>query len=181
VTRREAWGSALLVFVVALVMRAIIAPQIVFPKPEDTAYYFGVARNVIEGRGFVTDALWSYATEPLIFPKPAFEIWLPLPTLLILGPMALFGTTYAAAQLPFILIGSLVPVLAWRLAADVAIERGVARNRLHAIALGTGLTCAVYLHLVLFSALTDSTIVFGALAIAAALLMTRELALVPTR
>ena len=45
-------------FVVALVMRAIIAPQIVFPKPEDTAYYFGVARNAIEGRGLVSDAIW---------------------------------------------------------------------------------------------------------------------------
>ena len=62
--------------------------------------------------------------------------------------------TYAAAQLPFILIGSLVPVLAWRLAADVAHGAWRRRDRLHAIALGTGLTCAVYLHLVLFSALT---------------------------
>ena len=81
--------------------------------------------------------------------------------------MAILGPTYAAAQLPFILIGSIVPVLAWRLAADVAMERGVARDRRLAIALGTGLTCAVYLHLVLFSALTDSTIVFGALALGA--------------
>ena len=90
-TRREAWLSALLVFGVALVVRAIIAPQIVFPKPEDTAYYVGVARNVLEGRGLVSDAMWSYATEPLVFPKPAFEIWMPLPALLALPSMALLG------------------------------------------------------------------------------------------
>jgi hypothetical protein len=174
-TRREAILSALTVFVAALLLRAVIAPQIVFPKPEDTAYYAGVARNLLEGRGFVTDAMWSYSTEPLVFPKPAFEVWLPLPTLIAVVPMALLGATYQAAQLAFIVIGSIVPVLAWRLAADVALERGVPRDRLHAIALGTGLTCAVYLHLVLFSALTDSTVVFGCLALAAGLLMTRVL------
>jgi len=172
-TRREAWASAALVFVVALVMRAIIAPQIVFPKPEDTAYYFGVARNIVEGRGLVSDSIWSYVTPPLVFPRPAFEIWMPLPAFLAAVPMAILGTTYAASQIPFVIIGSIVPVLAWRLAADVALERGVSRDRRLAIALGTGLTSAVYLHLVLFSALSDSTIVFGALALGSGLLMAR--------
>ena len=172
-TRREAVLSALLVFVVALVIRAIVAPQIVFPKPEDTAYYFGVARNLLEGRGLVSDAMWSFGTEPLVFPKPAFEVWLPLPAFIAAIPMGVLGITYANAQLPFIVIGSLIPVLAWRLGADVALERGVSKNRIHAIALGTGLTCAVYLHLVLFSALTDSTVVFGVLALSACLLMAR--------
>ena len=79
---------------------------------------------------------------------------MPLPAFLAMVPMAILGPTYAASQLPFILVGSIVPVLAWRLAADVAMERGVSRDRRLAIALGTGLTCAVYLHLVLFSTLT---------------------------
>ena len=35
----------------------------------------------VEGRGLVSDALWSYQTPPLVFPRPAFEVWLPLPTL----------------------------------------------------------------------------------------------------
>src|SRR5215203_7187439 len=93
-TRREAWLTA-----IALVVRAIFAAQIVFPKPEDTAYYVGVARNLLEGRGLVSDAIWSYQTSPLVFPRPAFEVWLPLPTFLAAIPMALFGDTYAAAQL----------------------------------------------------------------------------------
>ena len=40
----------------------------------------GVARNVVEGRGLVSDAIWSFQTPPLQFPRPAFEVWLPLPT-----------------------------------------------------------------------------------------------------
>ena len=80
-TRREAVLSALGIFVVAFLVRVVVAGQIVFPKPEDTAYYVGVARNLLEGRGLVSDALWSYGTPPLVFPRQAFEVWLPLPTL----------------------------------------------------------------------------------------------------
>lgn len=172
-SRREAVLSALAVFVVALLVRMVFAAQVVFPKPEDTAYYVGVARNLLEGRGLVSDALWSYGTPPLIFPRPAFEVWLPLPTWLAALPMAVLGTTFAAAQVSSVLIGAIVPVLAWRLAADVASERGLPRVRALTLALGTGLTCAVYLPLLLHSALPDSTMPFAALALAACLLMTR--------
>ncbi len=172
-TRREAVLSALLVFGVALLVRAVFATQIVFPKPEDTAYYVGVAQNLVEGRGLVSDAIWSYQTEPLIFPKPAFEVWLPLPTWLAAGSMLLFGTSFAAAQLPIVIVGALVSVLAWRLAADVAAERGLPSGRARTLALGTGLTAAVYLPLLLHSALPDSTMPFAALALGACLLMSR--------
>jgi len=173
VTRREAVLSALLIFVVALLVRTYFAAQIVFPKPEDTAYYVGVARNMLEGRGLVSDALWSYSTPPLIFPRPAFEVWLPLPTFLAAIPMALFGMTFAAAQVSSVLVGAVVPVLAWRLAADVAQERNLPVGRARTLALGTGLTSAVYLPLLLHSALPDSTMPFAALALGACLLMAR--------
>jgi hypothetical protein len=172
-TRREALLTVGLVFVVSLVTRAIFASQIVFPKPEDTAYYVGVARNLLDGRGLVSDALWSYQTPPLTFPRPAFEVWLPLPTFLAAIPMAIAGSTFAAAQVSSVVIGSIVPVLAWRLAADVAEERGLPVGRARTLALGTGLTAAFYLPLLLHSALPDSTMPFTVLALAACLLMTR--------
>jgi hypothetical protein len=172
-TRREALLSVALVFAVALVVRAATAMLIVFPKPEDTAYYVGVARNLLEGRGLVSDAIWSFHTEPLTFPKAAFEVWLPLPTWLAAGSMAIFGMSFTAAQVPFVIIGALVPVLAWRLAADVAQERALSTGRARTLALGTGFTTAVYLPLLLHSALPDSTMPFAVLALAACLLMTR--------
>jgi hypothetical protein len=172
-SRREAFLSAVFVFAVAVVIRAIVAAQIVFPKPEDTAYYVGVARNLVEGRGLFADALWSYQTPPLVFPRPAFEVWLPLPTFFAAIPMALFGTTFAAAQISSVLIGAIVPVLAWRLAADVARERALPPGRARTLALGTGLTTAAYLPLILHSALPDSTMPFAVLALGACLLMTR--------
>jgi hypothetical protein len=173
VTRREAVLSALGIFVVAFVARVIVANQIVFPKPEDTAYYVGVARNLLEGRGLVSDALWSYGTPPLQFPRQAFEVWLPLPTFLAAIPMAFSGITFAAAQWSSVLVGAIVPVLAWRLAADVAAERGLPQGRARTLAIGTGLVTAVYLPLLLHSALPDSTMPFTALALAACLVMAR--------
>ena len=172
-TRREAWLSAGVVFVVALIVRAVFAGQVGWTGAQDTAYYVGVARNLVEGRGLVTDAIWSYQTPPLLFPRPAFEVWLPLPTWLAAIPMAIAGASFAAAQVSSILVGALVPVLAWRLAADVAVERGLSTERARTLALGTGLTCAVYLPLVLHAALPDSTMPFAALALSACLLMTR--------
>ena len=124
-TRREAILTALGLFVVALVTRIVVASVIVFPKPEDTAYYVGVARNLVEGRGLVTDALWSFATPNLVIPHPAFEVWLPLPTFLAAIPMAFLGTTFQAAQVSSVLVGALVPVLAWVLAWDITAERGL--------------------------------------------------------
>jgi len=172
-TRREAVLTAVGIFVVALVVRIAVAGQIVFPKPEDTAYYVGVARNLLESRGLVSDALWSYQTPPLVFPRDAFEVWLPLPTFLAAIPMALLGVTFAAAQWSPVVLGAIVPVLAWRLAADVADERGLSVQRARTLAIGTGLTTAVYLPLLLHSALPDSTTPFTVLALAACLLMAR--------
>ena len=125
------------------------------------------------GRGLVTDAIWSYGTPPLVFPRPAFEVWLPLPSFLAALTMTFFGATFSAAQLPFVVIGATVPVLAWRLAADIAAERGFDPTRARLFAIGTGLTAAIYLPLLLHSALPDSTMPFAALALSACLLMAR--------
>ena len=184
-TRREAWVSALGIFLVALAVRAWAAAQIPFPIPEDATYYWGVARNLVEGHGLVSEAIWSYATpahDPttgafgLFFPRPAFEIWLPLPTLLAAIPMLLLGSTsFRTALIVPVLLGAIIPVLAWRIGADLAAERGLKRERARTLAVGSGLVSAVALPLVLPSALLDSTVPFGAAVLAACVLGTRLL------
>ena len=173
VSRREARLSAGGVFLVALAIRAWAASQITFPRPEDVAYYVGVARNLVEGQGLTTDSIWSFGTPPLSFPRPAFEVWLPLPSFLFAPPMSIFGTTFAAAQVASIVVGSLVCVLAWRLAADVAAARAFPLGRARSFAIGAGLASAAYLPLVLASVQPDSTMPFAALVLLACLLMTR--------
>jgi hypothetical protein len=191
VSRREAWLSAAIVFAVALLVRLWAAGQVPFPIPEDTAYYWGVARNLAEGRGLVSDAIWSYATaarDPVtgvlgfFFPRPAFEIWLPLPSLLGLVPMLAGGSTAYAMTLPVAAaLGALVPVAAWRIGADVAEERGLGTERARTLALGAGLVAAVALPLVLPSAHLDSTNAFALPALLACLLMARLVRRPPER
>lgn len=177
--------SAGLVFVIALLVRAWAAAQVPFPIPEDATYYWGVARNLVDGHGLTSNALWSYVTparDPatgafgLFFPRPAFEIWLPLPTFLAAVPMLLLGSTsYAATLAVPVLLGAVIPVLAWRIGADLAAERGLSLERARTLALGSGLVSAVALPLVLPSALLDSTVPFGVAALATCLLGTRLL------
>ncbi len=182
-SRREAWLTALGIFAAALAVRAWAAVGTVFPRPEDSAYYVGVARNLAEGRGMVSDALWSYGTPPLVFPRPAFEVWLPLPSVLAAVPLALFGgpapipllDALRSAQLVTGILGALLAVLAWRLAADVAQERRLPAGRARVLAIGAGLTTAAYLPLVLPSVQPDSTIPFGVLVLGACLLASRVL------
>jgi hypothetical protein len=173
VTRAQTALVLIGVVAVAVIARALAAAVIVFPKPEDTAYYVGVARNLVEGHGLITDALWSYQTPPLILPRPAFEVWLPLPSFLAAVPMAIFGPTFGAAQVSSIAAGAFVPVLAWRVAGDAAAERGLPPGRTAVLAVGAALTTAVYLPLVLHSALPDSTMPFAVLSLGACLLMAR--------
>jgi hypothetical protein len=175
VSRREAWISAAAVFIAALAVRIVAAAAISFPVPEDTAYYAGVARNIVDGRGLITDALWSYGTPPLVVPRAAFEIWMPLPSFLAAVPIAIAGAAnwFRAAQVMSVLVSSLVAVLAWRLGADVAAEMKLPVGRARTIGVGAGLIAAVTWPLVIYGALPDSTALFAALSLAGCLLMTR--------
>jgi hypothetical protein len=170
---RESVMAALFIGAAALTVRIWAASIVVFPLPEDTAYYVSVARNLLDGRGLVTDALWSYVTPPLTFPHPAFDVWLPLPTFLAAVPMALFGSSFSSAQLSSTIAGMLVPILTWRLAADVATERVLPRSRARILAFGAGLTASVSLPLVLASSEPDSTAAFTVLALAACLVIAK--------
>jgi hypothetical protein len=172
--RREVWLSGALVFMVALAVRLWAASSIVFARPEDAAYYVGVARNIVDGRGLVSDAIWSFQTPPLTFPRPAFEVWLPLPSFLYAIPMLVLGPTLWAAQLASSIVGSIVAVLAWRLALDAsAVTADGSLARVRWVSLGAGLTAAAFLPLVLASVEPDSTAPFAVLALGASLIMAR--------
>jgi len=181
--RREAWLTIAAVFGLALVVRIVAAASLAFPIPEDTAYYAGVARNLAEGRGLVSDALWSYQTPPLEVPRAAFEVWLPLPSLLAALPVSLAGgeNWFRASQAVSVVVSAMVVALAWRLAADVATELRLPVGRARTLAAGTGLTCSFLGPLVLYGMLPDSTALFAALTLGSCLLMTRLAARPPEK
>jgi hypothetical protein len=119
--------------------------------------------------------MWSYATPPLVLPKPAFELWMPMATFVAAIPMALFGTSYGAAQLGSVLLGAAAAPMTWLVARDAAALTEIGARRTSAVAIGSGLLVAVLGPLLLASAVPDSTVPFLILGLAVAILMPRAL------
>ena len=172
-TRREAWLTAGILFAIAVVVRALVAATVPFPTPEDTAYYVSVARNLVDGHGLVSERDLELRHPAAPVPARRVRGLAPAAHVPRREPDALFGTSFHAGPGEHVLIGALVPVLAWRLAADVAEEREMPVGRARTLAVGTGLTVIVSLPLLLHSVLPDSTTPFTVLALAGCLLMTR--------
>ena len=68
-------------------VRLVTIAWVPFPPTEGSLYYLDVARNLVQGHGLTTDVLWSYASPPLTLPRPAFDLWLPLASLVAAVPM----------------------------------------------------------------------------------------------
>lgn len=155
------------IFAIGLIARVGAAAVVRFPLTEGSAYYVAVARNIAAGRGPVIDALWSYATPPLVMPRPAFELWQPLASFLGAAPMHALGATFASAQLAFALFGALLGPLTWWVARDAARRLDLPINRQNAVAAGAGVLVALGGPFVLAAAVPDSTLPFTVLAIGA--------------
>lgn len=169
------WAAPVGLFLLALVVRAIVAAAVPFPASEDSAYYVAVARSLLDGRGLVSNAIWSYATPPLTLPKPAFELWMPMSTFISAASMAVLGHSYAAAQWGSVVVGALAAPLTWAVGRDAAAEAGLRGRRKHTAALTAGALAAVFGPFVMAAAVPDSTIPFLVLGLAVALLMPRAL------
>ena len=82
--RTVKWLVPLGLYALALVLRLLAAWELPFPTTEPSAYYVGVAHNLLAGEGLVSGGVWSYATPPLAVPKPAFEPRLPMSRFVLL-------------------------------------------------------------------------------------------------
>jgi hypothetical protein len=171
------WRRApLAVFLVALAVRTVAASSVIFPIPEGSAYYVAAAQNLATGRGLVVDLAWSYATPPLVLPRPAFDLWQPLASLIAAPFTALTGSPLVGAQIPGVLLGALAAPLAWAIAGRAAGELGLPAVRGGAVALTAGLLVALAPLLVIQAAEPDSSVPFTLLALAACWWMPSALA-----
>jgi hypothetical protein len=162
-------------YLLALIIRLLVAGELPFPTTEPSAYYVDVARNFLGGDGLVSDGLWSYATPPLEVPKPAFELWLPMSTFVSAAAMSVLGTSYWAAQVGGALLGALVAPLAWGIAREASRAQALDTRRRAAVAIASGLLAAVLSPLVLGSVVPDSYMPFTIFMLVSALLLPRVL------
>jgi hypothetical protein len=168
--------APVLLYLTAVGVRAIAASFGRFSITEDGAYYVGVARRLVEGHGLTTLSLWSYSTPPLVTPRPAFELWMPMASFMAAVPMPVLGTSFAAAQVGAVLLGSLIAPLTWWIAREAGRAAGLPSDRTRAVSLGSGLVAATLGALVMAAADPDSSTPFLVFVTTAAILLSRALA-----
>ncbi len=173
--RVAVWAAPLALYLMALGVRLVTAAWVSFPPTEGSLYYLDVARNLVTGHGLVTNVQWSYATPPLGVPRPAFDLWLPLASVIDGLPMLVLGATHQAGQVGMALFGALLAPLAWAVTREAGALDGIGRRRGGAAAFGAGVLAGMLGPWLVATAGPDSTVPFAVLGTLDALLIARLL------
>ncbi len=121
----------------------------------DADYYLLTANQLAEGKGFNEPVLWNYLDDPSHIPHPSHLYWLPLTSLVAAGSMSLFGVSFRAAQVPFILIAAALPLLTAQIGFQLTHDRGLATQ--------AGLFAAFSGFFLPFNVTTDAFALYAAL------------------
>ncbi len=114
----------LLLYGLALAVRAVLIWHFPEPAYPDSSYYVDVARALHGGQGFTVDFVWIFAEVGGAIPAaPALPIpsnahWMPLASIVQVPFLAIFGNVAWASAAPFALIGALAAPLTWAIARD---------------------------------------------------------------
>ncbi len=108
----------------ALAVRLITALLVCHPGPiMDAYYYLDGAIGLAEGCGFSDPFLWNYLDDPAGIPHPSHLYWMPLSSLVMYPLLAWFGSAFRLAQVPFVLLSALLPLLSYMAAWQIAGSR----------------------------------------------------------
>lgn len=103
----------LVIFALALLARTLAALPQTQPNYMDAAYYTVGGQRLAQGYGFSDPYIWNYLDQPIALPQPGYLYWMPLPSILAAASQVVFGVSYRAAQLPFVLLSALLPLIAY--------------------------------------------------------------------
>ncbi len=102
-------------FGLTLLVRALTAATLDHAGYLDAFYYYHLALNMVSGQGITETVIWNYLDDPQMLPRPGNQYWMPMTNFLAWLGMAALGPVlplWRAAQLPFVLLSSLLPPLA---------------------------------------------------------------------
>jgi hypothetical protein len=91
----------------------------------DISFYYSVARNLVEGRGFVIDYIWNFWSHPEGVPTPSNVWWMPLASVIGAAGMWLGRPDYVSAQRAMIVCTSVLPLVMYLLGRDSFRSRAV--------------------------------------------------------
>ncbi len=165
--------TPLLLYGLALVVRALLIWHFPDPAYPDSAYYVDVARALHAGHGLTVDFIWIFPEVgggiPAIptLPIPSNAHWMPLASIVQLPFLAVFGDAAWASAAPFALIGALAAPLTWAIARDAGARPFVAT--------GAGILTAIPLLSLVYMAQPDNFSLYQPLVIAALWMAARGL------
>ncbi len=105
--------TVILLFLFALAVRVLTALPVRQPGYMDAYYYYNGAESLYGGQGLQENFIWNYLDDPQGLPHPGYLYWMPLSSLLIYPFFLVFGASYRVAQIPFILLSSLLPLITY--------------------------------------------------------------------
>jgi hypothetical protein len=114
----------LVLFVLGLLIHGMIAAVTSSPGYFDAYYYYNGGAFISRGQ-WTEPYIWTYVGAPASLPAPAFAYWQPLPSMLAaLGIRLLPGLPpYDAAQVPFVLLASVLPLIAYTVGLRIGERR----------------------------------------------------------
>jgi 4-amino-4-deoxy-L-arabinose transferase-like glycosyltransferase len=98
-------------FLLGLLVYTFTAYWVRSPGYMDADYYFGTAKNLVEGGGLSEPFIWNFLDDPTGIPHPSHQYWMPLPSFMGAFSMGVFGQSFRGAQIVFIFLATLLPVL----------------------------------------------------------------------
>jgi len=118
-----AWVTACCAFTL-LAKLAVNGPR-THPHHGDISFYYAVARNLAEGRGFVIDYVWNFWNHPKGIPTFSNDWWMPLTSVLSALGMLVGGVSYASAQDTMVVVTSVLPLVVYLLGSELWGSRAV--------------------------------------------------------
>jgi hypothetical protein len=91
----------------------------------DISFYYAVAQNLAEGRGFVIDYIWNFWNHPTGVPTPSNVWWMPLTSVIAAVGMWFGRPDYVSAQRAMIVATSVLPLVMYLVGRDAFRSRAV--------------------------------------------------------
>ncbi len=119
-------------FAVALVVRAIVGTAFAGPAYPDSYYYVDVARSLAAGHGFTVDYIWNFVDVGGVLPAaptlpiPSNAHWMPLAALVQVPFIWALGPSWLASELPMWIVGALAAPLTFWIAGEAGLTAGLA-------------------------------------------------------
>lgn len=108
----QPWHLLALICLGALALRLFTLQFVQHPGIGDPNHYYNLALRLLDGHGFTIDYIWQYYNPPQSIVHPE-DFWMPLTGIVTAVSMGLFGVSVQIAVLPFLILGSLLPIVGY--------------------------------------------------------------------